>query len=501
MTVFSQRWIAAAAMACTLWGCDGGSDSATGVTNAGADVAANRSQIGGNGSGSNLPAAAASWTSVKWGGGGYVTGLIYHPANASLLYARTDVGGAYRWNATNSTWTPITDGIGFGSGEGDFHGVESLALDPNNDQLVYMMTGITVTQGHNGRIYISSNRGDTWTHYDLPFPVGGNDNGRATGERLQVDPNNPSTLFYGSRTAGLWKSADSGRTWAQVTGLSSTTISGGGSPIGVEQVIFDTSGKGSGQPTWIMWATVAPDYANAAGLTSTLYKSTNGGFSWTPVPVPPTVSGYYIPHVVRTSDGNFYVVFNAGVGQGIGGPSYLYEFGGSNNGNWTLLNRSNGNGFGGLSVSGLGSSARIALGMTGWSDTSKTIQLSDDGGSTWREIEAGMPHTGTASGGCAGWVESVAIDPANRDHVMHVHGGGICETMNASSPTPTWRPKVDNLEETVTLALVTAPPGASYKFINSAGDIGTWVNTDLTTRPTKGPLNTWSSGNSADMSW
>ncbi|MFP3616856.1 dockerin, partial [Paraburkholderia sp. SIMBA_050] len=84
-------------------------------------------------------------------------------------------------------------------------------------------------------------------------------------------------------------------------------------------------------------------------------------------------------------------------------------------------------------------------GMTGWSDTSKTIQLSDDGGSTWREIEAGMPHTGTASGGCAGWVEGVTIDPANRDHVMHVHGGGICETMNASSPTPTWSPKVDNL--------------------------------------------------------
>ncbi|MCA8038050.1 hypothetical protein LGM46_34315 [Burkholderia arboris] len=398
MTVFSQRWIAAAAMACTLWGCGGGSDSTTGVTN----FAANRGQTGGNGSGSNLP--AASWTSVKWGGGGYVTGLIYHPANASLLYARTDVGGAYRWNATNSTWTPITDGIGFGAGEGDFHGVESLALDPNNDQLVYMMTGITVTQGHNGRIYISSDRGNTWTHYDVPFPVGGNDNGRATGERLQVDPNHPSTLFYGSRTAGLWKSADSGRTWAQVSGLSSATISGGGSPIGVEQVIFDTSGKGSGQPTWIMWATVAPDYANAAGLTSTLYKSTNGGFSWTPVPVPPTVSGYYIPHVVRTSDGNFYVVFNAGVGQGIGGPSYLYRFGGSNNGNWTLLNRSTGNGFGGLSVSGLGASARIALGMTGWSDTSKTIQLSDDGGSTWREIEAGMPHTGIAPDGCAGWV-------------------------------------------------------------------------------------------------
>ena len=419
MTVFSQRWIAAAAMACTLWGCDGGSDSATGVTNTGANVAANRSQIGGNGSGSNLP--AASWTSVKWGGGGYVTGLIYHPVNASLLYARTDVGGAYRWNATNSTWTPITDGIGFGSGEGDFHGVESLALDPNNDQLVYMVTGITVTQGHNGRIYISSNRGDTWTHYDLPFPVGGNDNGRATSERLQVDPNNPSTLFYGSRTAGLWKSADSGRTWTQVTGLSSTTISGGSSPIGVEQVIFDTSGKG--------W----PADLDHVGHRRPGLRQ-RGGPDVDPVQVHQRrllvdagarpADGVRLLHPARRAHVRRQLL--RGVQRGrrlrIGGPSYLYKFGGSNDSNWTLLNRSSSNGFGGLSVSGLGASARIALGMTGWSDTSKTIQLSDDGGSTWREIEAGMPHIGTASAGCAGWVEGVAIDPANRDHVMHVHG-------------------------------------------------------------------------------
>ncbi|KVH63835.1 hypothetical protein WS89_07735 [Burkholderia sp. MSMB1072] len=144
MTVFSRRRIAVAAMACTLWGCGGGSDSTTGTSSLGADVAAKRDQTGGNGSGSNLP--AASWTSVKWGGGGYVTGLIYHPTNASLLYARTDVGGAYRWNATDSTWTPITDGIGFGAGEGDFHGVESLALDSG------VMAGDWNTYG---RIYVN----------------------------------------------------------------------------------------------------------------------------------------------------------------------------------------------------------------------------------------------------------------------------------------------------------------------------------------------------------
>jgi hypothetical protein len=112
-----------------------------------------------------------------------------------------------------------------------------------------------------------------------------------------------------------------------------------------------------------------------------------------------------------------------------------------------------------------------------------------------------MPHTGIAAADCAGWVEGVTIDPANRDHIMHIHGGGICETTNASSATPTWSPKVNNLEETVTLSLVTAPAGASYKFINSAGDVGTWAQTDLAIRPTRGPMNWWSSGNAADMAW
>ena len=479
-----------AVLAALLAGCSGG-NTTPGATGTAAPVLA--ATVG----------SATSWTSVKWGGGGYVTGLIYHPTNASLLYARTDVGGAYRWDATTSKWIPITDGIGWGGGEGKYHGVESLALDPNNDQLVYMMTGETANQDANGRIYISNDRGTTWTHYDLPFAVGGNDDARAYGERLAVDPQNPTTLMFGSRKAGIWKSTDSGHTWSQVTSFSTTKLTGWTNTIGVEQIVFDTSAKGTGQPTWIIWATVNSDYAQAAGLTSTLYKSTNGGATWAPVAVPSNVAGYDIPHVVRTSDGTFYMTFraHAGAAQGAGGPSYLYKYGASNNGTWTPLKNDANVGYAGLSVSGTGSTARIALGVTGWADSTQLIQMSNDGGLTWHEIEAGMPHTGIAAGDCAGWVEGVTIDPANRDHIMHVHGGGICETTNASATTPTWTSKVNNLEETATLSLVAAPAGASYKFINSAGDIGTWVDTDLATRPTKGPMNWWSSGNSADMAW
>jgi hypothetical protein len=489
--------IISAALAALVAGCSGGDRTAG--PSATAQAPALAATVG----------SATSYTSVKWGGGGYVTGLIYHPTSANVMYARTDVGGAYRWNNSNGSWTPITDGIGFNAGESSYHGVESIALDPTNDNKVYLVTGITSHdwQGTpiNGRIYVSGDRGASWTRYDLPFPVGGNEDGRAIGERLKADPTNPSTLFYASRTAGLWKSTNSGQTWTQ-TGLSSKVLSAteikglSTSPIGVEQIIFDNSNVGGGATTWIMYAAIAPDYVQKAGLTSTMYKSTNGGASWTPVSVPSNVSGYFVPHMLRNTDGNYYVVFNKNAGQGAGGPGYLYRFGGVANGEtWTQLATTTQGGYGGVSVYGTGSTARIALAVTGtWSAGQPVVQLSDNGGGTWREIADGMQHWG---GGFRGWVDDIEIDPANKDHIMHIHGGGVWETWNASAASPSWDAPVNNLEETVTLALVTPPAGASYKFVNSGGDIGNWVQTDLATTPTRTPNSAWGNGNAADVLW
>jgi len=442
---------------------------------------------------------------VKFGGGGYVTGLIFHPTTANLLYGRTDIGGAYRWNPSNSTWTPITDGLGFGAAESSYHGIESIAVDPNNDQLVYMAAGMYNSDKADARLYISSSRGDTWTWVNLPFSTGGNNGGRAMGERLMVDPNKPSTLFFGSRTAGLWKSTDSGRTWAQVSSLSSTKMTGdqinaaGGSAMGVELVVYDTGSKGSGTATQTIYTAIAPDYASVSGLTAGLYKSTNGGASWTAVSMP--VSGYHIPHMVRAADGIFYVVFTKGAGPGAGGPARLYKFDGSN---WTLLKSedptSGANlGLGGVSVFGSGTTTRVALGVTNsWGNFSgqQIVQLSDNAGLTWREIEAQTPGE-TASG----WVDDVEIDPSNRDHILHVHGGGVIETKNASAATPTWSGSVNGIEETATLAIATPPAGAPYLFINSAGDVGTWVDTNLATTPTLSPGLGWSNAFFADMAW
>lgn len=456
------------------------------------------------GGGGWTPGQPTFWKSVKFGGGGYVTGLVFHPTTENLLYARTDIGGAYRWNAATSSWTPITDGLGFGAAESRYHGVESIAIDPNNDQLVYMATGMYTFEG-NGRLYISSDRGDHWTHVGLPFALGGNNPGRAIGERLVVDPNQPSTLLYGSRQAGLWKSADAGRTWAQMTSLSSVTMTAdqvsaaGGSGMGVGVIVYDTGTKGSGTSTQTVYAAIAPDYVSAAGLSSNLYKSTDGGATWNPVATP--VSGMQIPHMVRAADGLFYVVFTRDAGPGAGGPGRLYKFDGSN---WTLLKSVDPNGgtnfgLGGVSVFGSGVTTRVALGVTNsWGNWNgqQIVQLSDDAGQTWREIEATMPGE-IASG----WVDDVEIDPFNRDHILHVHGGGIVETRNASAARPSWSGSIEGIEEIAVLALTTPPAGAAYAVINCAGDVGTWVHTDLGTKPTLAPTTEWSNGNAADMAW
>lgn len=55
--------------------------------------------------------AATSWSNVRiGGGGGFVAGIVFHPTEKGVAYARTDIGGAYKLNSDDS-WTPITDGI------------------------------------------------------------------------------------------------------------------------------------------------------------------------------------------------------------------------------------------------------------------------------------------------------------------------------------------------------------------------------------------------------
>src|SRR5664280_2662331 len=86
------------------------------------------------------PAEPYVWRNVVMGGGGFVTGIIPHPRQKGLMYARTDVGGAYRWDDPAQRWIPITDWLGMA--DWTLTGIESVAVDPNDPQRVYVAAGI-----------------------------------------------------------------------------------------------------------------------------------------------------------------------------------------------------------------------------------------------------------------------------------------------------------------------------------------------------------------------
>jgi hypothetical protein len=164
-----------------------------------------------------------SWDIVAIGGGGFVTAVITSPAEENLIYARTDVGGAYRWNADNQIWIQLTDWIP--ESQVGLMGIESLAIDPQNPNRVYMLAGTSYWSSGFTAILRSDDYGESFDVISVTsqFRAHGNGMGRQNGERLTVDPNNSDIIWVGTRTRGLFRSTDRGDTWERVTSLNVTT--------------------------------------------------------------------------------------------------------------------------------------------------------------------------------------------------------------------------------------------------------------------------------------
>ena len=99
-----------------------------------------------------------TWNNVQIIGGGYVDGIVMHPAQQGLMYARTDVGGAYRWNSTTQMWVPLTDWVT--RANANLIGIESIGLDPSDPQRLYLAAGTYAESwGSNGAMLVSDNQG------------------------------------------------------------------------------------------------------------------------------------------------------------------------------------------------------------------------------------------------------------------------------------------------------------------------------------------------------
>lgn len=148
-------------------------------------------------------------------GGGYVTGFLYHKKKKDLLYARTDIGGTYRYDAVRQRWVSLIPHVTMRDLSETFP--IALALDDENPAMLYIACGVNAEKS--GVLAISEDCGEHFRYEKIPVMVHGNLNGRGTGERLIVDKENPQKLYYASQQEGLWVTEDQGRKWRKLAAL------------------------------------------------------------------------------------------------------------------------------------------------------------------------------------------------------------------------------------------------------------------------------------------
>ena len=210
--------------------------------------------------GCSWPANPTHGRTPRSAAGGFVDGIVFSPTQPNVIYARTDIGGLFKYNAASNTWSELLDSVTAANSQQ--MGVLSVAIDPQNANNLYLDTGQYT--GTDGWVLRSTDGGATFTSTRLSFYVGGNSDGRATGERLAVDPNDSSVLFLGSNNDGLWKSTDGAQSFSQVTSFPSAA-----GTAGITFVTYDPTGT-TGSPSQTMFVGV-----NSTAAGSNLYQTSD----------------------------------------------------------------------------------------------------------------------------------------------------------------------------------------------------------------------------------
>jgi hypothetical protein len=194
-----------------------------------------------------------------------ISTLVIDPQTPTTLYAGTATGdagsqgaGIFKSTDAGDTWEAINAGLAV---DGTFwRDVKSLAIDPNNPQILY--AGAKAWYGTGAFVFKSIDGGDTWS---LP----------GAGFRahllldLAVDPQTPTTTYavswgehYGA--SGVYKSMDGGATW------------------GLRRSGLPTSSSNIYYPPYLTLAInpEEPSVLYVGTADDGVFKSTDGGGTW-----------------------------------------------------------------------------------------------------------------------------------------------------------------------------------------------------------------------------
>src|SRR5258705_3653958 len=199
---------------------------------------------------------------------GRISDVAIDPKNPSVWYVAAAAGNLWKTDNRGNTFTPIFDKYGA-------YSLGAVTVDPRDSNIVWLGTGENNNQrsvSFGDGIYKSTDAGVTWERMGLE-----------NSEHIQnivVDPRNSNVVYVtaigplwaagGDR--GLYKTTDGGLTWKAVLTISPDT--------GVGDMVMDPR-----KPDVIYAAALqrrrAVGQLIGGGPESGLYKTTNGGATWT----------------------------------------------------------------------------------------------------------------------------------------------------------------------------------------------------------------------------
>src|SRR5262252_8341863 len=191
------------------------------------------------------------------------------PGQADAIYVGTASGGVFKSVNGGISWAPVFDQVNAMMSIGD------LAVAPSNPSIVWAGTGEANTRQSSSwgdGVYKSTDAGKTWTNMGL-----GDTRSIA---RIVVDPTDSNVVYVAAQghlwgpnaERGVFKTTDGGRTWKKALFVDENT--------GANDIVIDPS-----NPQVLYAAAYQRQRAawgfNGGGPGSGIYKTTDGGATWT----------------------------------------------------------------------------------------------------------------------------------------------------------------------------------------------------------------------------
>lgn len=199
-------------------------------------------------------------------GVGRINAIAFDPYDKDIIYVGSPGGGFWKSTDGGANWVTTSDDL-------PVLGVSSIAVNPNNTDIIYIATGdANASDTYSIGVLKSVDQGDTWSTTGLSYNVSAN----KRVNKILINPNNTDSVFAATNT-NIMLSVDGGISWNNCA------------PLGRWRDIEFMPGNPN-----IVYA------AKQSSGGSNVYRSLDGGGNWSVINNGVSSSGKYRPLIAVT---------------------------------------------------------------------------------------------------------------------------------------------------------------------------------------------------------